>query len=339
MKISILIPCHNEEKSIRKCIQSCLKQTRKPDEILVVDDASTDRTYKILKSFGRQIRVVKMTRKGGNKSFVQEEGLRKIKGSVFITVDADTILDKHFVERVEIAFKDRQVMAFAGYVKSLRHNLLTACRELDYIIAQNVHKQAQSHINYLYVIPGCAGAFRTRIFKKEISFDHDTVTEDLDFTYKLHERNYKIVYDRKAIVYTQDPANFKDYIRQLRRWYGGGWQNLLKHRDLVLNRPQASLEITLVYLEGLLFPTALFVMPFINISQYLSLFIVYLIATTIFSIYGSLHSKRKDLLMALPLMPFMVYLQSYIFLEQFVKEVILRRKNMSWFHTERRAIA
>jgi glycosyltransferase involved in cell wall biosynthesis len=47
MKISILIPCHNEEKSIRACVQSCLDQTRKPDQILVVNDGSIDKSAKI----------------------------------------------------------------------------------------------------------------------------------------------------------------------------------------------------------------------------------------------------------------------------------------------------
>jgi len=38
MKVSILIPCYNEEKSIRKCIESCINQTRKVNEIVVVDE-------------------------------------------------------------------------------------------------------------------------------------------------------------------------------------------------------------------------------------------------------------------------------------------------------------
>lgn len=229
-------------------------------------------------------------------------------------------------------------MAFAGYVKSLKNNWLTACRELDYVVAQNIHKLAQSYINYIYVIPGCAGAFRTSVFKKHITFDHDTLTEDLDFTYKLHKHDYKIAYDKKAIVYTQDPHTLHSYVNQIRRWYAGGWQNLLKHKDLVFNRPQTSLELSLVYLEGLLFATSLFVMPFINLKLYLSLGLVYLVTVSIFAAYGALHNKRKDLLKIIPVMPFVIYIQSAIFLEQFAKEILLRKKNLTWFHPERQAI-
>ncbi len=72
MKITILIPCHNEEKSIKSTINSCLNQSRTPDEILVVNDGSTDRTGDILASFGNKIKVVNIARATGNKSYAQE---------------------------------------------------------------------------------------------------------------------------------------------------------------------------------------------------------------------------------------------------------------------------
>lgn len=69
MKISILIPAHNEEKSIKKCLESCLNQTRMPDEIVVVNDGSTDKTAEILAGFGDKIKVVYVPKATGNKSF------------------------------------------------------------------------------------------------------------------------------------------------------------------------------------------------------------------------------------------------------------------------------
>ena len=78
--------------------------------------------------------------------------------------DADTILDKNFVYLVEENFeKDTtlSVAAVGGYVTSIKHNWITACK------------------------PGCATAIRTSVIK-ELSFNHDTVTEDLDFTFQIH---------------------------------------------------------------------------------------------------------------------------------------------------------
>lgn len=338
MKISILIPCHNEEKGIRKSIESCLHQSRKPDHIVVVDDASTDNTVKIVKSFGKKVNLIQMPKRGGNKSFVQQYGLKFIKDDVFITVDGDTVLDYQFVERVEKAFLDPKVAAFAGYVKSMKYNWLTACRELDYVVGQVIHKQAQKHLNYIYVIPGCAGAFRTKLFKKHITFDHDTVTEDLDFTYKLHKLGLRIEYDQKAIVYTQDPHILREYIKQIRRWYSGGWQNLLKHMDLPVNRPQTALELSLVYLEGLLFAGALYIMPFVSLRLYLTLFLVYFSTVTLFTLFAVWKGRRWDLLQAIVFMPFLIYIQAFIFLEQFITVMLLKRKNLIFVSPERRAI-
>ena len=52
MKISLLVPVYNEEKSIRRSVESWLAQSRPIDEIIVVDDCSTDRSPEILKEFG-----------------------------------------------------------------------------------------------------------------------------------------------------------------------------------------------------------------------------------------------------------------------------------------------
>jgi hypothetical protein len=57
-----------------------------------------------------------------------------------------------------------------------------------------------------------------------------------------------------------------------------------------------------------------------------------------FGIYASLKRKRLDLLLNSPAYVFISYVNAYIFLEQFTKEVILKKKNLIWFHPERRAI-
>ncbi|MBU0649772.1 glycosyltransferase family 2 protein [Patescibacteria group bacterium] len=338
MRVSILIPCHNEEKSIKSCIEACLNQTRPADEIIVVDDGSKDGSATILEQFGSQIKVVKIVEPTGNKSYVQQRGLDFVTGDVFIATDGDTILDKNFVHRMCEDFKDEKVAAVAGYVKSLRHNWLTACREIDYAIGQDLHKTAQSYINFLFVIPGCAGAFRTNIFKKHISFDHDTLTEDLDFTYKLNEQYFAIKYDKKAIVYTQDPANLKSYIKQLRRWYGGGWQNLQKHFKIARD-PIRALELSLMYVEGVIFSAMLLILPLVNIN-FLKFTVLPTLAVNFgIGLYAALSRKRIDLILGAPLYVLLVYVNAYVFTEQFVSEVLLKRRSMAWFHPERRAIA
>lgn len=330
----MLIPCYNEEKLVEACLLSCFGQTRPADEIIVVDDASTDDTFDILKRYEDRIKLIRLSRNSGNKSFAQQYGLQYVMGDIFITVDADSILDKHLIERLVADFSDTKVAAVSGYIKSLKYNWLTACRALDYVIGQNIYKLAQSYVNFLFVIPGTAGGFRTDVFKKYITFDHDTITEDLDFTYKLHHQGFKIKYNRDAVVYTLDPINLNSYINQMRRWYGGGWQNLLKHIYAV-NQPTQALQLSLIYIEGLLSSSLLILIPLLNLYFFLKFLFFCLVMVTALGLFAALKEKRKILFVVSPLYLIIIYINAWIFLEQFFSVVLLRRKKLFWFQAKR----
>jgi peptidoglycan-N-acetylglucosamine deacetylase len=339
MKISILIPCWNEEKSVRSCVESCLNQSRKFDQILVVNDGSTDNTLKILKSFGKKITVISYKNASGSKSFAQERGFEYITGDIMVTTDADTILDKDFVNNIIRDFKDPQVAAVAGYVRSLKRNWITLCRAFDYVIGQNIYKLAQNYLGYIFVIPGASCAFRTEPFRKYVGFDHDTITEDLDFTYKLHKNNQKIKYNDKAIVYTQDPDTLTSYIGQMRRWYGGGWQNLIKHfNEDLIDDPRRVIELSLIYIEGVVFSVLLFIVPIINIILALKIFFMLTLIVAIEAVYAAIREKRMELLLVPFIYPVMMYINSWVSLEEFVHEGLKRDHQMTWFHPERRSI-
>lgn len=334
MKISILIPCYNEELTVEKCIVSCLNQTRPADEIIAIDDSSSDKTPEILKKFKDKIKIVKTPQNTGNKSHAQEYGLQFITGDICICTDADTLLHKDFVKNIEKEMSDESVSAVAGYVKSQKHNWVTASRALDYAISQNIDKVAQAYIGFIFVIPGAAGAFRTKIFKEKISFTHDTITEDLDFTYKLNKMGLKIKYSRKAICYTQDPPTLNAYINQMRRWFGGGWQNIKKH-IMVPNSPGMAMELSLIYIEGLVYSFTILILPIINLYLSVYIFLVYFSVLMCVAIFGAYKEKRPDLLLALPGYIFLRFVNAYIFIEQFIKEIILRKKNLAWFKPDR----
>lgn len=184
-------------------------------------------------------------------------------------------------------------------------------------------------------MPGAASVFRTDVFRKHIIFDHDTVTEDLDFTYKLHRKHFKIVYNQKAISYTQDPATLKNYINQMRRWFGGGWQNLIKHYRIISTSPIRAFELSLIYSEGMIFSLLLFIVPIFNPWFGLWLLSGYFVVTLIFAIWAAIWEKRPTLVFAAFPYMLLVFINDYIYIEQFVKEVILRRRNLIWFKPER----
>jgi N-acetylglucosaminyltransferase len=334
--IAVLIPCHNEQEMIHHSVDSCLAQTDKPDQIVVVDDGSTDKSFEILSRYGDAITVVRTAHATGAKSKAQQFGLQYIKTDIVITTDADTILDSSFVAHTrDIFIREPDCAALAGSVVSLKHNYLTALRAIDYTIGCSIHKRAQAVLDYVLVIPGCAGVFRTDLFTSgTIQFEHDTLTEDLDFTYKLYRMGKKIRYVPKLISYTQDPFTLYSYINQMRRWYSGGWQNLLKHWR-VLRQPRAAFNITLNYMESMLFSVVLVALPLINVNLFWDTLIFYLAGSVAMGVYASILTRRIDLIVWSPLLIPLNVLNSYIFIEQFVEEMIFLHHKTEWFKPER----
>lgn len=338
MTLSILIPCHNEERSIRATVDSCLSQTRLPDEIIVVNDGSTDDTAAILETFGDLITVITIPTATGNKSHAQERGLKLITTDIFVATDGDTILEPHFAQYALQNFENPNIHAVGGYVRSIRYNWITACRAFEYTIGQNLYKLGQSYIGFMMVIPGAAGAFRTETFKKYISFDHDTLTEDLDFTYRFHKYGLSVAYDRRMVVFTQDPTTLHSYINQMRRWYAGGWQNLMKYHSLATHRFNMALELSVVYVEGIMFSLLVFLLPLVNIRFFFHFILSYLMLATIFSVYAGIKERRWDIVFIPPAYLILMYVNSYIFLEQMMREVVFHKKNLYWFKPERMSV-
>jgi peptidoglycan-N-acetylglucosamine deacetylase len=266
------------------------------------------------------------------------KGFPHITGDVVIMTDGDTILDRHFAERIEADFaRDTtgKLAAVAGYVTSIAHNWITACREIDYIVGQHVFKRAQSIIGYIYVMPGCATAIRTCVLRG-LTVYHDTVTEDLDFTFQLHLKDLHIAYDMEAIVYTQDPPNLTSYIRQMRRWYGGGWQNLRKYWSIMLTSPSAGFVLSSVFIDGAIYSAITILTPIFYPEFFLSYLLpTYFLWAFLFAAYASIKSQRYDLLLYFPHYVLIIFVNAYIIGYEFIREIILRKWDLLWKRADR----
>ena len=95
--ISIIILTYNNDKYLKKAINSCLRQTIKDCiEIIVINDGSTDNTNKILKTYNERIKVFNKINQGIEKSF--NFALKKISGDFFLRLDADDYLNEEYIE-------------------------------------------------------------------------------------------------------------------------------------------------------------------------------------------------------------------------------------------------
>lgn len=105
LKISIIIPAHNEEKYIGKCLESvsrASKLCKNQVEIIVVLNRCTDRTEEIAKSY--DCIIVKNNDK--NLSKIRNAGVEIASGEIIVTIDADTQMNEHVLGTGELNFRE-----------------------------------------------------------------------------------------------------------------------------------------------------------------------------------------------------------------------------------------
>src|SRR5262249_20780715 len=104
LKISIVITVYNYERYVGQAIDSALAQSHPADEIVVVDDGSTDNSAEVIARYGDRIRAVHQKNQGNIAAF--ETGYREAKGDVLLFLDADDVLLPDAVKNVVAHWRD-----------------------------------------------------------------------------------------------------------------------------------------------------------------------------------------------------------------------------------------
>ena len=234
--ISLLIPAYNEEKVIRRAIETTLEADYPAlKEIVVIDDGSTDNTYQIAMEYAdRGVKVIH--RPNGGKAVAINHGLRFSQGEIIIIVDADSMVGKHTLLELVQPLRDPEIAAVAGNIKVLnRMNWLTRCQALEYIASINIYRRALDVFGSVTVVPGALGAYRRDTLEGSGQYDPDTLVEDFDVTMKTLKSGKVVQASTTAIAYTEAPQTLGELIKQRLRWYRGNFQALWKHRDAAFN--------------------------------------------------------------------------------------------------------
>ena len=98
LSLSIVIPVYNEEHHIRACLDAIAAQTVRPDEVIVVDNNSTDRSMEIVQEYPF-VRIVREPRQGI--VYTRNAGFDAAKCAIIGRIDGDTVLPVNWVARVK----------------------------------------------------------------------------------------------------------------------------------------------------------------------------------------------------------------------------------------------
>lgn len=105
IKFSVIIPLYNKEKEIKNTIESILNQTYKADEIIVVDDGSTDNSAFIIEEyFEDKVKLIKQKNQGV--SVARNRGIKEAKNEYLCFIDADDLWENNFLEEIANLIKD-----------------------------------------------------------------------------------------------------------------------------------------------------------------------------------------------------------------------------------------
>lgn len=105
LSVSVIIPAYNRVDFIEGAVDSCLTQTRVPDEIVVVDDGSTDGTEQVLRKYGPPVVVVRQPNRGV--SAARNTGIARATGDILVFLDSDDLLLPRCIERTAQVLEER----------------------------------------------------------------------------------------------------------------------------------------------------------------------------------------------------------------------------------------
>jgi len=306
--LSIIIPARNEEKNIPVLLKALSRQTYPKDffEIIVVDDFSDDLTVEKIKSFklSNLILIQPETNPlSSSKKKAIETGIKKAKGELIITTDADCIPPESWLEVISSFYRETTAAFIAAPVKfSHNQSFLQLFQALDFLTLQGITASSVS-TDFHTMCNGANLAYRKDAFINVNGFegiDKVATGDDMLLMHKIRKKYPGTIFYLKnsnAIVTSQPMISWKDFYMQRKRWAS---------KTLVYKDYRIVVVLGFIYLLNCLF-IALIVGSFLNYFNWWYV-LMYLIAKTlielpfVFSV-AKFYNEQRLLIYLFPFQP------------------------------------
>lgn len=202
IKTSVIIPGYNGENYIAECMDALVNQSRKDFDVIVVDNASTDSSPEIIKSYSDRLQI-KIIQNDENKGFAKavNQGIQASCADYVILLNNDTHAGRHFVEKLVDAMEEDE-MVFSAQALMLRYDDRTLTDSAgDYFCALGVafsmgkDRPAKTFTEKKEIFSACGGAaiYRKKLFDEIGYFDEEffAYLEDVDMGYRARLHGYK----------------------------------------------------------------------------------------------------------------------------------------------------
>jgi len=271
--VTVQLPLYNEAEVAHRLIDACvdLDYPREKLEIQVLDDSTDATTERVAnrvdywQAQGIDIVHVRRDDRTGYKAGALANGLRLARGEYVAIFDADFVPDPDFLRRMVPHFFENETLGMVqarwGHLNQ-DDSLLTQVQafglDAHFAIEQHVREQADCFMNF----NGTAGLWRRTCIEDAGGWEHDTLTEDLDLSYRAQLRDWDFKYVPSVEVPAELPPDMNALRSQQFRWAKGGVETALK----LTSRLWHSDEPVRVKLQGTFHLTAHFAFPFILLA-------------------------------------------------------------------------
>ena len=249
--VSVLIPAHNEEHVIERILQRMTELTypKEKFEVIVIDDASTDRTGEKAKTFAKSrsfIHFIQRNKPEGGKGKPEalNYALKHVSGELIYCFDADYYPRRDIIETLTECFRDPKVGSLQGRVTVLNEpdSLVSRLVALERTGGYRVDHFARNKLELISQFGGTVGGFRKSLIEFLGGWDPEILAEDTDLTFRIYLAGYKVKHVNEADCYEEAVINWRSYWRQRSRWAKGHMQCAFRHVWPVLRSKRMSLR-------------------------------------------------------------------------------------------------
>lgn len=210
MKVSVVVTVLNEEATVAALLESLLNQTKKPDEIIIVDGGSSDKTIDIIKRYQKIENNIHLFQFKTTRAEARNIGIKSSRNLIIATTDAGCIAERHWLKRLTDPFNDKKVDMVAGFYEMIGD---THFRRALSIFLGVTPGKFDDH----FLASARSLAFRKILWEKVGGFPEDLkdTAEDTLFNLKIINTGANIVRVKNAIVYWKLPSTYIEAIKKM----------------------------------------------------------------------------------------------------------------------------